>query len=488
MFTKSKTFPFWLFTLAIIIVLVVSQLMQDGIFMDGMIYVAVSKNLAEGLGTFWDPHFSLTSMSSYHEQPPLYFGLLAIFFKVLGTSMYVERLFCFTCFVITAFYIHKIWRKIYLSETNIADNSWLPVLFWVIIPVCFWAYSNHVEETVMAVFTTASVYYIYCALNVKEKIFYNLIISGVLIFLASLTKGIQGMFPLAAVGLYWVVFNQISFRKAAGYTLILISIPIVIYCFLLITNPDVYFSLIRYYEDRYVPTFNNVMNTTSNRFALLYRLIAELIPMLILSGLIFLITRKYSDYKNSAKKADYKTITLFILIGLSGSLPLLVTLEQRGFYLVTVLPFFAIATGMWVARPLTLFISNINPLSKNFKIFKAAMIALLFISISFSATRVGKSKRDDDLLSDIYKIGKVVSNEKIISIPPEMHNQWNMKAYFIRYFNVSLGTDTNCKYFLIKKDLPKTLLPKNYQYHEMKTIELDLYLLSNSSADSARVK
>ncbi len=77
---SSKTLPFWLFTISAILILTISQLIQDGVFMDGMLYISVSKNLADGMGTFWEPHFSKTVMTVFREQPPLYFGMLSYFF------------------------------------------------------------------------------------------------------------------------------------------------------------------------------------------------------------------------------------------------------------------------------------------------------------------------------------------------------------------------------------------------------------------------
>jgi hypothetical protein len=53
--------PFWLFTISTTIILVLSQLVQEGAFMDGMLYIAVSKNYALQHGTFWKPNLSQTS-------------------------------------------------------------------------------------------------------------------------------------------------------------------------------------------------------------------------------------------------------------------------------------------------------------------------------------------------------------------------------------------------------------------------------------------
>jgi len=186
-----KSFPFWLLTISAILILSVSQLVQDGIFSDGILYISVSKNLADGLGTFWDPHFNKV-WPLFREQPPLYFGLLAIFFKVFGTGMYTERIFSFTLLLLTAVYIHKIWRLI--VPNIMKQHSWLPLLFWISIPVIFWSYANHVEETVMCLFVLISVFHLYKALFSNERVLINLVLAGIFIFLQVLRKVFKGYF------------------------------------------------------------------------------------------------------------------------------------------------------------------------------------------------------------------------------------------------------------------------------------------------------
>ena len=39
--------------------------------MDGLMYSAISKNLANGIGTFWNPYLSETLFPEFHEHPPL---------------------------------------------------------------------------------------------------------------------------------------------------------------------------------------------------------------------------------------------------------------------------------------------------------------------------------------------------------------------------------------------------------------------------------
>jgi hypothetical protein len=167
-----------------------------------------------------------------------------------------------------------------------------------------------------------------------------------------------------------------------------------------------------------------------------------------------------------------------LLIGLAGALPLMVTLEQRGFYLVTTIPFFAIAIAMWLAPRLTLLINKIPIEHVGFKIAKATTLLLLLISIVFSVMQIGKFKRDEGLLKDIYTIGTIVPHKSIINMPKDMVNDWSIVCYFERYLDISLEDENKHTYFVIRKDLPKALVPANYKLYPIQTTDLDLYKLS----------
>lgn len=473
---NKKSVPFWMLTFFVIMILVVSQLVQDGMFMDGLLYTVVGKNLADGLGSFWDPHVSKTIMYSFHEQPPLYFGLLAIFYKIFGSSMYVERLFCFVFFFGTALYIHKIWKKIYASEPEVAAISWLPVLFWVTIPLCFWAYTNHVEETVMTFFALAAVYHIFIALDRGEYVICNLVFAGIFIFLSSLTKGAQGLFPIVGAAAYWLVSKKIPFHKIILYSVILIAVPAIIYILLLVSDPKVYNSYHIYFNIRYIRAFNGAESTTGNRFEIMGRLIMELLPVILFSILILFFTRKYK--KDDKIKLQNRTILWILLIGLSGSLPLMVTLAQRNFYLVTSLPYFAVAIAMLMTPRLTSLINKINDASKGFRVFKLVTIVLVITSVIFTGTRFGKSKRDNNVIADVYQMGAIIPHGDIAAIPSEMAGEWSIRYYLLRYFYISLDIkNKKHHYFITLKDLPAALIPEDYTLYPLKTKELDLYVL-----------
>ncbi len=478
---KNSTLPFWLFTIAAILILVVSQLIQDGAFMDGMLYVSVSKNLADGFGTFWNPLFCKTYQSSFHEQPPLYFGMLALFYKVLGASMYVERLFCFCCYIITALFIHKLWKKIYADEPSIQRNSWFPILLWVIIPICFWAYTNFVEEVLMSVFVLIAIFYLFIALFQEKKVIANLIIAAVFIFLASLTKGIQGTFPIVSVGVYWLITKKISTKKMFVYTSILVGVPVLIYMLLILTNDDVIPSYEQYFQSRITGTFNHVNDTTSNRLEILTQVFWQLLPSACVSGLILFFTRKFAVSIDNRSRHT-KIALWFIIIGLAGSLPLMVTLEQRTFYLVTALDLFAIAIAMWAAPNLSNAINKINIQKNYFKVVRLVTVLLVVAASLYVITRVGKTKRDVNMLADVYTLGKVIPRGSIISIPAPMCYDYSFKEYLIRYFFINSDDSPAIhKYMICRKNLSKELVPPVYKAYGLETKEFDLYILKDKN-------
>jgi hypothetical protein len=86
---NANNLPFWLITIGVIVLCTLPALVKDGMFMDAMLYTSVAHNLSQGIGTFWFPQFSYDNMAgltSFHEQPPLGFGIQACFFKYWVTE------------------------------------------------------------------------------------------------------------------------------------------------------------------------------------------------------------------------------------------------------------------------------------------------------------------------------------------------------------------------------------------------------------------
>ena len=88
------------------------QLFSEGMFMDGIYYATIARNMAEGIGTFWDPTFTQTLGEHFYDHPPLAFGLQSLFFSAFGDYFWVERLYSLLCYLFTAILMLYTWKLI----------------------------------------------------------------------------------------------------------------------------------------------------------------------------------------------------------------------------------------------------------------------------------------------------------------------------------------------------------------------------------------
>ena len=449
-----KHLPFRIFTLAIFIVLIVPLLVQDGMFMDGVLYAAVAKNQAEGFGSFWQPIFADTwnkhGVQTFHEHPPLVFGIQSLFFKLFGTSIYVERFHSFLTAIFTAWLIHLNWKTIFQNQKELIKFSWLPILFWIIIPVCFWSFQNNMQENTMGIFTLASTYFLLQFYFQKPKNKY-LILSGAFIFLASFCKGVPGFFPLAFPFLIWISHRKISFVNVIHHTFLLSLSAIGIYAILMLHEPARE-SLVFYFENRLMGRIDSDP-TVGNRFYIVGRLFQELLPPLILGGLIFLFSKLKSN-DLSFKTINLKNAFLFCLLGFAGTLPLLLTMVQKGFYMVHALPFFGIAIALIVAPSLIFFFqkeSNNQKHNASANTFTITSSLFLVGVIIFSSFQIGKTKRDEDMLHDVYLLKNILPEKAHVSLEKSIHQDWNLKVYLMRNSEISTDNKLTHPYFLVEK-------------------------------------
>lgn len=465
--------PFWLIAISILIILTVPTLIKDGMFMDGMLYTSVAHNLGSGIGTFWFPQFSLhnvAGLKAFHEQPPLVFGIQAIFFKIFGDSMYVERVYTFITICITAFLINLLWKEIYKNNESLKKMGWLPIIFWITIPVCFWSYSNNMHENTMTIFTLTAAILIYKSFRVTDSSIKFWILAGIFIFLATLSKGVPGFFPIAIPFLFWLTTKRMSFPKIILPTIIITFVPLIIYTILFLI-PESKESLSTYLFKRVLHRINEVP-TVSNRFYILLRLFMELIPQFAVV-IIFLLIAKAKKIQANVSQQRQESI-LFITIGIASSLPLMLTLVQKGFYFVPSLPFFAIGLSILITPIILDLIERIETQNKNYKILLALSTFLLLSTSTFALLQKGKFSRNKELLSDVYKIGSIVPKFATVSIPPEIWDQWDLQCYLIRYYNISLDVNYKNTYCIVYKNTNTDSL-KNFRKINVNTLEYDLY-------------
>lgn len=474
---KSNQLPFWILALTFIVALILPVLVQDGMFMDGVLYASVSNNLAQGIGTMWFLKFSdlgFAGFATFHEHPPLIFWIQSIFFKLFGNGMFVERGYSFLTALIAAWLIHKNWKLINYKNEALAKLGWLAVIFWILIPVAFWSFQNNVQENTMSVFSLSAVYFALKALHLQQKIVLNLILCGFMIFAASFAKGVPGFFPLVVVFAYWLFFQSFSFLKMIGYSLIVALSCAAVYGLILL-SPEARESLSIYVFERLLGRVD-ALPTVDSHFYIMIRLFMEVLPLIVIC-VVFLVIYKLKKIPHQLNRDTLKKVGFFIFIGVCGSLPIMLTLVQKTFYMGASLPFFGIAFALIAAPGIAHKWGNLDQQKKSYKLFLGITTSMLLVAIIVSVLQIGKVSRNKDTIHDLYQISAIVPDHSTIMVQKEINNDWDLQVYLVRYFNISIDAETEepRAFYLGRKDVAFTA-DSAYAKVDLDTKKYDLYL------------
>ncbi|MGL4598782.1 MAG: hypothetical protein ACRCYO_14795, partial [Bacteroidia bacterium] len=187
--------------------------------------------------------------------------------------------------------------------------------------------------------------------------------------------------------------------------------------------------------------------------------------------LLYVIFRKRLQKKTGWK--THRGLILFLLAcGFSGILPLMITQEQRTFYLFTGLPFLALAAGVWVlpqVRELRYETQMREGLRKT-----VTFSGLLLLVVAFVLTFLfaGEPKRDAALLHDLNLIAQETGKNKTISIPPAMYSNWGMTNYAMRFHQLALTTNKEFDWHISLAETQDSLYVASEQNKNMRMLHL----------------
>lgn len=464
--TFSQTLPFYLFTVGVYLLIVYKDIFSNGMFLDGLIYSTVSKNIADGLGTFWNPHFTATCLADFHEHPPLAFGIQSLFYTFLGGSRFIDKLYSVLTVLVVGFIIHKIWKSLGYKY------SWLPLFIWLLTPTIFWSSYNNLLENTLSVFTSLSV--LFYLISQENKRYLFIILSGSVLAFGFLTKGFVAFFPWTFPFLWWIFLRNKSFGKmitdSAGIILFTLTPLLLIMMF-----PVARVSLLKYFDNQVLNSIQNVV-TVNSRFDIVKRLISELAPAAGICIILYLWVKIRRSKMIFTAESVRKSL-LFLLFGLTGVLPIMISMKQSGFYIVPAYPFFALGLSILIYSYVDSLKMHLNYKSKGFLIFKWMGYGLFCLGIMLSIVFSDHYSRDKNKIEDTYAIIKDIPRGTIINILPDMYEDWGLHAYYARFKNISLDPDLNNRrdFLLIKNESYSDTLNLNYEIVKLNTIDFKLY-------------
>jgi 4-amino-4-deoxy-L-arabinose transferase-like glycosyltransferase len=467
-FVSTDTLPFYLVPIGVFLIIVSPNILSEGMFMDGLIYSVIANNLANGIGTFWNPHFTATCYPGFHEHPPLAIGLQSIFYSLFGESRYIDKIYSTLTFVITGYILLKIWKALGYKY------SWLPLIFWFSVPLVSWACTNNMLENTLTIFTSLSVLLYLKSQKNNPMLF--IFLSGFILAIGFLTKGFVAFFPWTFPLILWFLLRRKSFRDSAVDSFgifIFTALPLLM---LVLIFPEAKISLHTYIGTQVINSIKNVA-TVDSRFFIVSRLFSELIPAFGLC-ILFIIWGFRRKFPIQLLKVNLKSGLVYILLGLTGVLPVMISMKQSGFYILATFPFFAIGLSILIIPLIDFLISRIDFQSKGFYIFKWIGYVFFFTGILLSIYFADQYGRDKTKIIDTHLILTELPSGSIINVTPATWQDWSLQGYFGRYKNISLDPDIKNKrlYFLLKNEEYSDTITREFKIKELRTTDYKLFI------------
>ncbi|MCU0361056.1 MAG: glycosyltransferase family 39 protein [Bacteroidia bacterium] len=460
-----------LFLFSAVLVLIITPLFQKGSFIDAMLYKTVAFNYAIGEASFWSMKYTNTSMTFFCEQPPLYIFLLGKFYTLFGTHFLVDRVFTFLHLCLFLIFLYRICKKV---VTPVWPFFLLNLFFLLSIQAICWSFANQVIETLVLLFTAASIDFFLDFLKSKKWVF-MLLFAMVLLFMF-LTKGFQSCFIIVLPLTYGVL--QIKKEKTLWFAFFIsffLMVSIILLAYVYEPSKNWYSC---YFNARLVLTMNNVGATTNSHLHILIRLFMEtiVIGLSVISLSVFLILKRQTTLQSLLQGfIKSKLNTSFFLAFLAGSLPFTLSLVQRGFYLVPSYLCLVLSVS-YGFRKQWLYLFDGMQLQFSKRLARILVLLVFLASIFYCILKVNTYKREEDLAHDLELITPLLKPESTVAIPSTVWNYFNLHSYLYMQKKISLKGDPNLEGFVIvyKNTIPAA---EHALLHKINlpTRELDLY-------------
>ncbi len=482
------------------------RVIPEGMFFDGLLYASIGRNISMGEGSFWHPIISTSYTIPQHinsiyfyGHPPLAFGIISIFYKILGDHWWVEKIFCVVVWVLTVILVRKLW----LTSKIYSDWWWLVLIVWYMSPQALWSYPYFILDNLMGVFSLGAALILISSFvetrhalspikqnetrhalspmkqnETRHALSLRVIIaSSTLLHLAFLTKGPVGMYPLVIPFIYFFCFDRKNtFKTGFVYSVILTFLSAVsLFCWYFYLPARDFFQ--NYFHTQLMSSITENEHTvqyTFRDYTLLYENIGLLlIPIAIVVVPVLFLGKFTKKLKLIFENEQKRWALFYFLVALSGSLPMAISHKTSWYYLLPCSPFFAMAGIMLIApcRSTTLWSHKL--FTRGRPQGYAPKIINIFIAsvVLFCFNRFGKIERERDLILDIRKLEKIFPKMATITVNAETMNDYEIHGYFQRYGRWQLANfNTNTNAILIKKEITT---PNEFEFLNKNNFKLD---------------
>jgi hypothetical protein len=144
----------------------------------------------------------------------------------------------------------------------------------------------------------------------------------------------------------------------------------------------------------------------------------------------------------------WRWASVFLLLALAGSLPVILSTKIAGHYLVPSIPFYALGFA-------TLSLPSAEPLYRRYSDRRwattgmasaGAILLLLALVVPLLSIRI--EPRDVQWIAEYERVGTHLTPRTTISSCPAVSGDWGLHAYMQRFFRVSVDIERRHPYYL----------------------------------------
>lgn len=435
---------------------------------DGIEYAAIARNLADGYGTFWKPYLSDHQWPVHYEQPPLMYGLQALFFLVFPDFDYVEGVYGFLVGCIVLLILSVFWRRVHEDQGLEGTGSWWPLALLMTVPqFAYLCQSNRLIPTFM-VFALLSVYFSYRSISGRGRVVVHAMLAGLLMYLGFLTKGPFSLFTLAVPAAGWLTLRAphrratlstavtaVTFALAFGSTLLISEDSRALWSDLL--QRQVYDTVIGERE-------------AHSRFELVGDLLQRTIGPLALYAVVILVVREPLRRLHFSRLAAF-----FLLVALAGSVPLLLTPRQKFRYMMHAIPLLLFSMAL-VTGPAAAKLESLVDGSRRVRVGIAATTAVVFLgAIGFMIHQAGAVVQEHAFFEDVYLQDLGIPPRSTMSVvPKDLVYDHHFFQYAPRFMKVSVTEELGHEFLVVELD-HDFVVPADYRQINRPVLKYAVY-------------
>lgn len=456
-----------LLTLLLVAFLVLPGLTTIGMFLDGTIYAAISRNLSEGVGSFWNPHFSQTLFPEFREHPPLVFWLQSCFFRAFGASFLTERVYDLFVLVLTGLALWKLWSSL-AEQSGLDDLSgyfWIGLLCLAVVPKWSWAYRSNMLESTATLFCIVAIWLLIKTFS-EHKRSSTLVLSGLagaFVFLGFLSKGPVVLFVLVCPLIIGPLLTRSTDRLVTVLSSLIGSFA-VLGLLLITTLPEAREYFLTYWNHQVVPR----TGLHGEGQLILNKLVRKLIPMICIVALIAGLFRR--NVLRGLRKS-FRPAVAMLMVGASASIPIALSDAAYSHYLLPSLPFYALAFGIAAA---SIVHSNRGQVPQLFSArpgpgYITLILTMSAIILVFSGLKYGEIRKHPEHFAMLAEVCEQIGHcaGKVIYVESTIFNDWTMHAIAQRHYQLSLARDVEDHAFalLMRASIP----PPGFEHRLLET-------------------